>query len=101
MSSHCRLSPKSAHQKPWIGLKMSNGELARKIVFVSSRHRVIAARGERMATRDASRPHPTTLQPAVAFDRLVGVVGAGRVITARRRHNPGERQLITADQQEK
>src|ERR1700680_3317703 len=62
--------------------------------------RIVAALSERMTARDACRPHPPPPQPAVLFDRLVGVHRARGVIAARRRKQPGKRLLVTANQSE-
>src|SRR5260370_1700030 len=90
-----RVSPKIVHHAWWIGLK----NLKRSVIEVmGSRHRVVAAPGEGVTARDAHRTHPAAPQPAVALDRLIAVVRARRIVAAGRRQDPGNGQLITADQ---
>src|SRR6266576_1177882 len=79
---------------------MSNGEL-RKMALVSSGHGIVPARRKGMAARDARCSHPRAFEPPVTLDRLVRVMRARRVVAARGRQNPGECELITADQQQK
>src|SRR5881398_2295473 len=54
-----------------------------------------------MAAGDAGRSHPAASEPAVLVDRLVRVVRARRVVAAGGRQNPSQRELVTADQQQK
>jgi hypothetical protein len=62
--------------------------------------RIVAALGEWMAARDPHRSHPATAQPAIPFDCLIRVVGAGRVVPARRRKDLGKRPLVTPNQRQ-
>jgi hypothetical protein len=45
-------------------------------------NRIVATLGEWMAASDPRRAHPPSAQPAIPLHRLVGVVGAGRVVAA-------------------
>src|SRR5712692_10185815 len=62
-----------------------------------SRNRIVAALGERMAARDARRPHPAPSKPPVFLNCLVCVVRARRVVAARGRKELRKRMLVTAD----
>src|SRR5256886_10731120 len=53
-----------------------------------------------MAAGDPRGSHPSALGPSVALDRLIRVVRAGRVVTAGGWQNPGDGELITANQQQ-
>src|SRR5947209_2343117 len=53
-----------------------------------------------MAAGDPRGSHPSALGPAVPLDRLIGVVRAGRVVAAGGRQDPGDGELITANQQQ-
>src|SRR5579859_2342738 len=63
-----------------------------------SGNRIVAALGKRVAACDPSGSHPASLEPPVPLHRLVRVVGARRVVPARRRHDLGKRHLVAADQ---
>src|SRR5256885_11275452 len=53
-----------------------------------------------MAAGDPRGSHPSALGPSVPLDRLIGVVRAGRVVAAGGRQDPGDGELITANQQQ-
>src|SRR6266576_3285693 len=53
-----------------------------------------------MAAGDPRGSHPSALGPSVALDRLIRVVRAGRVVTAGGWQDPGDGELITANQQQ-
>src|SRR5579864_5442743 len=63
-----------------------------------SGNRIVAALGERVAARDPGGAHPPSAQPAVALDRLVGVVRARWVIAAGRGQDLRKRVLVSTDQ---
>src|SRR5438105_6491697 len=65
-----------------------------------SGHRVVPAGRERVAAGDPRRAHPAASEPTVLLDRLVCVVRARRVVATAGRQNLGQRELITAYQQE-
>src|SRR2546430_9606339 len=65
-----------------------------------SAHGVVSTGGERMAAGDPRRAHPADSEPTVLVDRLVRVVRAGRVVAAGGRQNLGQRELVTANQQQ-
>jgi len=46
---------------------------------------IVAALGKWMAPSDPHRPHPPAAQPAIPLNRLIRVVGTGRVVAAGRR----------------
>jgi hypothetical protein len=53
-SAVCSVMPKMAHHASWIGFRRSKGDEARKLIWeLLSGHRVVAAPGEGVATRDA------------------------------------------------
>src|ERR1700686_4345939 len=62
--------------------------------------RIVAALGERMAARDSHRSHPATAQPAIPLNRLICVVGAGRVVAAGRWKHLRKRHLVAPNQSE-
>src|SRR5882724_12914883 len=62
--------------------------------------RVISAFGKRMTPGDSRRAHPPAAQPAIPLNRLIHVVGTGRVVTAGRRKDLRERRLVTPNQSE-
>src|SRR5256886_13191493 len=53
-----------------------------------------------MAAGDPRGSHPSALGPSIALDRLIGVVRAGRVVAAGGWQDPGDGELITANQQQ-
>jgi hypothetical protein len=63
-------------------------------------NRVVAARPERMAARNTTQGKPTTASRTVAFERLDGVRGATRIITARGRQERRQGHLIPANEQD-
>src|SRR3989475_11547138 len=67
---------------------------------MSLRDGIVSAGSERMAAGDPRGSHPSALGPSVPLDRLIGVVRAGRVVAAGGRQDPGDGELITANQQQ-
>src|SRR6476646_2860412 len=65
----------------------------------SSRDRVVAARMQRMAARDAPGSHPRATEQSVALDRLVGVARAGGLVATAGWH-PGGEPLVRRDHPE-
>src|SRR3989454_12353846 len=53
-----------------------------------------------MAAGDPRGSHPSALSPSVPLDRLIRVVRAGRVVAAGGRQDPGDGELVTANQQQ-
>src|SRR4051794_38521429 len=62
-------------------------------------NRVISARTERVAARDAARRQPATANRSVLLERLDGVGGTAWIITARGWEQRAQRHLISADEQ--
>src|SRR5919204_4969726 len=111
------VSPKMSHQTVCTGLKTLNswrssfmagrsrkGARQRRCrqrvdkVRARSRYGVVATAGEGMTTGYAARSEPAPARPTVFLDRLVSVLGAGRVVPALAADHVGKRMLVGADQ---
>ena len=62
-------------------------------------YRIVAAGAEWVTPPNSAECEPTSTESAVTLERFDGVSGAARIITARRREQGAERNLIGAYQQ--
>src|SRR5437762_6458801 len=67
-------------------------------VRLALRHRVVAARVQRVAAQDASDAEPNASHGAVALHRFVGVARARRHEATLREHQVRQRHLVDANQ---
>lgn len=77
-----------------VRLSMQAGDLANSLG-----DRVVSARTERMAARDAARRQPTTAERSMFLERFDGVRGTTRIITARGGKQRRQRDLIPTHEQ--
>src|SRR6185369_14459105 len=87
------------------GRSMMMGAVAATVVVAvmpdaGSGHRIIAAATPGMATQQAPKGQPAAAQHAMMFHRLDGIGRTGRLITAARRQQRRDRQLIEPDRQD-
>src|SRR5207245_9425657 len=67
-------------------------------VRLALRHRVVAARVQRVAAQDASDTEPNASHRAIALHRFVGVARARRHEATLREHQVRQRHLVDANQ---
>src|SRR5260221_4365499 len=65
-----------------------------------SRDRIVAPLGQGVAAEDPEHPHPRSAGPPISLDRLVSVLGAGRVVAAGAGEEVRQGVLVAADQAE-
>jgi hypothetical protein len=72
-----------------------------ELIFVRlTGHRVGATGMKRMAAANALQAKPQTARGAMNFNRFTHIVGAGRVIPARRRQKWRDQTLIPGEEEE-